>query len=298
MFTRSLRLIALTAGLIAVTVPFATLNAHTAVPTAAPTPATPVTMSATMSATAATPATYPPTLVANQQVKISFYSYNLASAGQGADGTKQLISEFQTANPNITVEGVGVPFAQLLPRIQADTVAGNPPDVAQIIFSDLDFAVTNYTPTPREALVPPAELTQNWVGFSPAGQKLGQLNGKTYAIAYTLSTPIIFYNADLFKAAGLNPDQPPTTWADLKADTLKIAALPGTSGFHTAVLDSGYDWIFQGLVRSNGGHVLSEDRKTLMFDDQAAVGAVAMLRDLVQSGAHPKLTGAEANTAF
>lgn len=45
------------------------------------------------------------------------------------------------------------------------------------------------------------------------------------------------------------------------------------------------DWLFQGILRSNNGSVLSTDRKTLQFGEAPAVEAVEMMRDLAQSGA-------------
>jgi multiple sugar transport system substrate-binding protein len=45
--------------------------------------------------------------------------------------------------------------------------------------------------------------------------RLGVVNGDIYGIPWTLSTPVLFYNTDLFKAAGLNPQSPPTTWSQV-----------------------------------------------------------------------------------
>ena len=44
----------------------------------------------------------------------------LASAGLGKEVTEGLIREFMEANPDITVEGVGVPSNEILSRVQAD----------------------------------------------------------------------------------------------------------------------------------------------------------------------------------
>src|SRR5579859_4717351 len=240
---------------------------------------------------------YPPTIPADTTVTIKFYDYNLATAGLGADGTKQLISEFEAAHPNIKIDATGVTSANVLAQTQADVVAGDPPDVSQLVFSDLDFIVHNFNVQPLEKIVPPDELQQDFVGFSPNGLKLGQLNGQTYGLAFTFSTPVLFYNADLFKAAGLDPDKPPTNWADVKADAQQIVSKTNKQGVVIDALGQ-FDWMFQSLVLSNGGRVLSEDRKTLMFANPPAVGAVKMWQDLISSGVHPKLTINEAITAF
>lgn len=238
-----------------------------------------------------------PVLGKNETVTITFYNYNLASAGLGAEGTRQLLSEFAAQHPNIKVEGVGVPSDQIIARLQADTVAGRAPDLAQLVFSDLDFIVNGLGVKPLESVVPARELGAHLVGMHPKGLELGRLDRKTYGLAYTFSTPVLFYNATLFKQAGLDPDKPPRTWDDVKRAALAIKNKTGKMGFFPGVYGA-FDWMFQSLVLSNGGRVLSEDRKRLGLADPATVGAVKMLRDLVESGAHPNVGPADAQSAM
>jgi multiple sugar transport system substrate-binding protein len=223
-----------------------------------------------------------PPLADDQQVTITFYSYNLGSAGIGATGTEQLIAEFEALYPNINVEGVGVPSTDIMAQTQADVVAGNAPDVAQLIFNDMDFIVNNLAAVPLEQIVPADEWAAHIEGFHPRGLALGQLNGQTYGMAFTFSTPVLYYNATLFEAAGLDPDMPPTTWDEAEAAALQIVENTDAAGI--AIYSP--SWIAQALVMSNGGQVLSEDRATLMFGEPAAVDAMARLQQMVQSGAH------------
>ncbi|MDR3476278.1 MAG: ABC transporter substrate-binding protein [Devosia sp.] len=222
----------------------------------------------------------------DKPVTITFYNYNLASAGNGAEATKKLLAEFMAANPNVTVNGVGVGSADFSARIQADIAARRPIDLIQLAFSDLDYAVHNYGAQALEDMVPADELKAHLEGMAPKGVKLGVLDGKTYGLAYTFSTPVLFYNADLFKAAGLDPDKPPLTWAEVKADALAIKQKTGKLGFISGIYGpTALDWLFQGVVRSNGGEVISRDRKTLEFASPEAIDAVKVMRDLHDSGA-------------
>ena len=41
---------------------------------------------------------------------------------------------------------------------------------------------------------------------------------------FNSSTPVLYYNKDAFKKAGLNPDQPPKTWQELAEYTAKLKA--------------------------------------------------------------------------
>jgi multiple sugar transport system substrate-binding protein len=234
----------------------------------------------------------------NKNVTIRFYSYNLGNAVFGA-GTQKLIDEFHAAHPNIKVEGVPVPVSDLMTRVQADTAAGSPPDIAQLGFGAMDMIVNGFGATPLETIVPADELKKNFEGFSPNGLQLGKYNGKTYGLAFTFSTPVLFYNATLFREAGLSPDQPPKTWAEAKQQALQIASKTKAQGMHlSGSTPTTGDWLVQGLIGSNGGAVLSDDRKKLLFDSPQTIGALQMWKDLIDSGANDKLNDNEAMEAM
>jgi hypothetical protein len=108
-------------------------------------------------------------------------------------------------------------------------------------------------------------------------------------VPYVFSTPTLFYNANLFRQAGLDPDKPPATWAEVKQYGLQIKQRTAKLGIDIGCLGT-FDWCFQALVLSNGGRVLSEDRARLTFAEQPSADAVAMWQDLVKSGIHPATT--------
>lgn len=221
-------------------------------------------------------------------VTIRFSNYNLASAGLGRDATLEMIDSFQKANPSVKVDGVAVSSAEVMSRLQADMVAGQAPDLAQVIFADLDYARANLGAKALEDIVPEAELKAHFAGMFPNGLELGKLNSKTYGLAYVFSTPVLFYNADLFRVSGLDPEKPPRTWDEVKATAIAINKATGKPGLLTGIFGpSAYDWLFQGVILSNGGRVLSEDRKKLMFGDKEAVEAVQMLRSIAEAGVMP-----------
>ncbi|WP_267555704.1 ABC transporter substrate-binding protein [Rhizobium rhizogenes] len=223
-------------------------------------------------------------------VTLNYYNYNLASAGVGAEATKRLIAEFETAYPNIKVNGVGVSSSEISTRVQADLAAGRGPDVAQMVFSDFDFMVHNLGAVALEDIIRAAELSAHFEGIAPRGLKLGVYDGKTYGLAYTFSTPVLFYNADLFRKAGLDPDHPPKTWADVKTAAKAIVDKTDAEGIATGIFGpSAGDWLFQGVIRSNNGDVLSPDRKTLTFEQAPAVEAVTVLKDLYEAGVYTNL---------
>ncbi|KAA0693701.1 ABC transporter substrate-binding protein [Neorhizobium sp. P12A] len=233
----------------------------------------------------------------DKPVTITFYNYNLASASAGADATKELLAAFEKKFPNIKVETVAVPSNEVMSRVQADIVAGKQPDVAQLVFRDLIYISTDLGANALEDMVDPAELKDHLAGMIPQGLELGKVDGKTYGLAYTFSTPIMFYNADLFKQAGLDPNNPPKTWDDVNADGKAIKEKTGKNGFFPGAygpVDGTF--VYQSIVMSNGGNV--RNGNTLTFADQNAADAVKMLRGMVDSGAHANIDPASASDTF
>lgn len=57
------------------------------------------------------------------------------------------------------------------------------------------------------------------------GKSAFTVDGKLYFIPFTLQGHVVYYNKDMYKAVGLDPDKPPTTWADVvkMCDTFKAA---------------------------------------------------------------------------
>lgn len=193
------------------------------------------------------------------------------------------------------IERLGAGAADYMAKMQADVAAGRLPDVAQVIFSDPDFVKTVLGAKALEDIVPTAELAAHLEGMVPNGVALGRLEGRTRGLAYTFSTPVPFYNADLFRQAGLDPDTPPRTWAEVKAAALAISEKTGREGLITGIFGpSAYDWLCPGVILSAGGRVMSEDRRTLTFAAPEAVKAVEMLKDLHLSGAMPNMPVAQA----
>ena len=226
----------------------------------------------------------------DRPVTISFYNYNLATAGTGAEATKKLIADFMVANPNIKVEGVAVVSSEMTARVQADIVSGRVPDLAHIVFRDLDFAAKSLGAKAYEDIVEPQELKNQFNGMFEPGLQLGVIDKKTYGLAFTFSTPVLFYNADLFRQAGLDPDMPPRTWAEVRSAGEAISKKTGKHGFFGGIygVNDG-NFVYQSIVMSNGGKAISDDRKKLMFGEPAAIEAVQMLRDMVDSGAHARI---------
>jgi multiple sugar transport system substrate-binding protein len=127
--------------------------------------------------------------------------------------------------------------------------------------------------------------------------RIGTLRDRYYAIPFAVSTPLIYVNLDLLKAAGVDPDHFPTDWADMVALGRKLDdPAKGVTGFYFQWDVTG-NWMYQCLDFSYGGQMLSADEKTATLNDAAGVKTLKTLESFAKSGM-PNLPSAQARPAF
>ncbi|RWF48077.1 MAG: ABC transporter substrate-binding protein [Mesorhizobium sp.] len=135
------------------------------------------------------------------------------------------------------------------------------------------------------------------LGFSDTILKLAQVNGKQIGLAFATSNPIMYYNADLVKAAGGDPDNPPKTWDEVIALGGKIKALGnGVDGIDFRW--QGDDWMFSALLFGAGGKMLNEDESKVAFNGPEGEKAVEILARMVKEGGMPVFTKPAGEQAF
>lgn len=80
------------------------------------------------------------------------------------------------------------------------------------------------------------------------------VDGVQYSMPFNSSTPILIYNKDAFKAAGLDPENPPKTYEELKA---AAKALTTDEQYGFSVLN--YGWFIEELIAAQGGLFVNEE---------------------------------------
>lgn len=120
---------------------------------------------------------------------------------------------------------------------------------------------------------------------------LGTWDGKLYALPFTGDASALLYNKDLFQKAGLDPNKPPTTWAEIKADAAAITRLgDGNYGYYFPGSGSGWNlFTFTPFIWADGGDVLTGDGadQKANLDSQQVKDALGFYRDLWTSGDIP-----------
>ncbi|GAA1538855.1 ABC transporter substrate-binding protein [Brevibacterium picturae] len=221
----------------------------------------------------------------SEPVTITFSSYSYGAQGTMGEGMQALLDAFADEHPEITVEPQSVPTADVLTKARTDVAAGSAPDVVQLGYSKMAEAFETLPVQSLEQLAGD-EWDGHVEGINEALVQTGENDGETAALPFTVSVPALFYNADLFRAAGLDPERPPTTIDEVRAAAEAIVA-NGTNGAYFAIADaSKSDYLTQSVINSAGGSVVSKSGDVAV-DSPEAVEALGAVQALVQDGLMP-----------
>jgi sn-glycerol 3-phosphate transport system substrate-binding protein len=157
--------------------------------------------------------------LAQTPVEISFWH---AMSGNNGKVVTDLVAQFNASQSEVVVteQNKGNYNETLNAVIQA---AGQQqgPNLAQIFDLGTPLAIDSGFFTPVESLLSADELKAIKDDVLPPLINYFTVGGKLNSVPWNNSTPLFYYNKDMFTAAGLDPEKPPTTWQELEADCEK-----------------------------------------------------------------------------
>lgn len=203
---------------------------------------------------------------------------------------ENIAREFEAKHPTIkvTYRAPENAYEEIMQRNLRDAVTNSLPDVA--------FHGLNRQRTLDERGIPvdlkpllEADPEAKELGFSPTLLSLGQVGGKQTGIGFALSTPILYYNAELVRAAGGDPNKLPSSWDDVIALSAAMhkPAKNITGMFYDWTITGNWGW--QALVLSHGGAFLDESETKVRFTQAAGREGTRVLRRLVDEGKMPDI---------
>ncbi len=154
-------------------------------------------------------------------------------ARQATDGpAKALVAAFNASHKNLKVVLHLTPPNDDTSQLATAIRAGSVPDVVGL--NDIDVPTFSHEHALMN-LTPYVNALPYRASLSPGHLKLATFDGQYYGLPYLADLSVLWYNKKLFKEAGLNPNAPPTDYAQIVADSAKISALGhGISGFSFA----------------------------------------------------------------
>lgn len=218
------------------------------------------------------------TLSAHAQTELNMY-YPIAVGGALTQVVDGIVTDFQAANPDIKVNAIySGNYDDTRVRALSALSSGEPAQLAVM------FSIDAYDLIEQDLVVAfddviKSEEEKAWLtSFYPALMENGTIEGKTWGVPFQRSTIVAYYNKDMFRAAGLDPEKAPTTWTEL-VDMGKKLTNADTYGL--MIPSTGYPyWMFQALAIQNGQKLMSDDGLTTYFDDPAVVESLNFWKSL------------------
>ncbi len=212
------------------------------------------------------------------ETELTMY-YPIAVGGALTEVVDGIVADFEAANPDIKVNAIySGNYDDTRVRALSALASGEPAQLAVM------FSIDAYDLIEQDIIMAFDDIEgvdAGWLdSFYPALMANGKIEGKTWGIPFQRSTIVAYYNKDMFRAAGLDPESPPSTWDEM-ISMGKALTNDGTYGL--MIPSTGYPyWMFQALAIQNGKEVMSDDGLTTYFDDPAVVETLEFWKSLSQ----------------
>ena len=230
---------------------------------------------------------------AQAPVEVSFY-YPVAVGGPITKIIDGLAADFEKENPGIKVKPIySGTYQDSITKALTAVKSGEPPVTSILLSTDM------FTLIDEDAIVPFDDLIktpddQAWLkSFYPAFMENSQTGGKTWGIPFQRSTIVLYWNKEMFKEAGLDPNRPPATWKEMVEYAQKLTkrdASGKVTQWGVQIPSSGFPyWLFQGLAIENGVNLMNAAGTETYYDKPEVIEALQYWVDLVNKyKVHPE----------
>lgn len=202
--------------------------------------------------------------------------------GTNADTFDAMVDDYNASHDGVVIKTSNVPNADFLTKLRASATSNTLPDIA---IGDLVWVPQINQIGTLANLDLPADVLSD---INPALTAFGSIDGKQVSVPVSANNLGYIYNKTLFEEAGLDPEAPPLTWEELKADGAEILAKTGKPAYElfTQAGDNGegLTWNFQVNLWQAGGEFLTADNSAAAFNTDAGKEALGYWVDLINSG--------------
>lgn len=171
------------------------------------------------------------------------------------DAFEKRVEQFEAANTDVDVRSQE--YTWTAASFTAQLAGGTIPDVFTVPFTDGRGLIERRQiadVSEQVAKLPyAASLNPN---VAAAGQSA---DGGQWAVPIAAYGQALHYNRTLFTQAGLDPDKPPTTWAEVRAAAKQITERTGQAGYAQMTSGNTGGWILTTLDYAFGGRIEQVD---------------------------------------
>lgn len=212
---------------------------------------------------------------------------------------KRIAAEFAKVRPDIkvTFRAAYESYEDGTQKVLREAITKQMPDVTFQGLNRLRILVDRGIAVPMDRFIE-AEKNFEAEGFHQAMFDIGTMNDKVYGLPFAISLPVAYYNLDLVKQAGGDPNNLPTTWDEVFDLSSKIDALGGDINGMSYAWNITGNWFFQAPVFSQGGSMMDAAESKLAFGGEEGKFAVRTLARMVTVGKMPDFRESDLRATF
>lgn len=221
-----------------------------------------------------------------QAAEVSFF-YPVAVGGPITKLIDSYAADFEKENPNIKVRPIYAgTYQETIVKALTAHKSGTPPVTSVLLSTDM------FTLIDEDAIIPfddfiRTDADREWLkGFFPAFMENSQTGGKTWGIPFQRSTVVLYWNKEMFREAGLDPEKAPQNWAEQVEFAQKLTkrdASGAVTQWGMQIPSSGFPyWLFQGLSTQAGAILANSAGNRTDFTNPAVLEALQYWIDLAQ----------------
>ena len=205
-------------------------------------------------------------------------------------GFEKLVADYNASQTKVKVNIVGQGGYEDVIDKYLQSSQGSLPDVAQMPEYMVQSIVDTKTAVPTAACIQSSGFDTS--AFIPGALRAYSTGGVQWSMPFNVSDPVLFYNKKAFAKAGLDPNKPPASIAEIRSDSEQLIK-SGASKFGLAV-DSGFDsgggWYIEQWFAQLGKFYADNDngrtaRATkVLYDDPVGVDLLTQLQTMIKDG--------------
>lgn len=226
-------------------------------------------------------------LVSNPTVAASKTTINFFTFTAVPDHMKELkamIAVFEKKNPTIHINIQSAAYDDYFTKLKTRVAGRQTPDTFELNYENfVTYAAAGTLLNLNKASA--KDKTFKKSTYYGKAYDVFNLKGKQLGVPSSFSTVVMYYNKDLFKAAGVAFPTSKWDWSDEAAAAAQLKAkLP--EGTYADFQPTQF-WEFYKVLGQAGGKFLSADKKTALFNKQPGISALTWLVSKTQNGYTP-----------
>jgi sn-glycerol 3-phosphate transport system substrate-binding protein len=221
---------------------------------------------------------------AQAPVEVPFF-YPIAVGGPITKIVDGLAADFEKENPGIKLKPIYTgSYQDSIAKAITSVKSGDPPVTSILLSTDMFTLIDEDAIVPFDDLAKTAE-DRAWLGgFYPGFMENSRTGGKTWGIPFQRSTVVLYWNKEMFKEAGLDPNRPPANWKEMLDYAQKLTkrdASGKVTQWGIQIPSSGFPyWLFQGLAIQNGVNLMNAAGTETYYDRPEVIEALQFWVDL------------------